>query len=109
MIRLEIRNGRSIRAPRGNEQDHRRTLDLLAISQRLTRSLAVINPVVTRRLARCWIWANQLTLNLQQRDKNKPCPGAVILSCPVVWKPADITLESSERDDCDGSSGSGDV
>jgi len=109
MIRLNIRNGRSIRVPRGDEQDHRHTLDLLAIGQRLTRGHAEINPVVTRRLARCCVWGDQSALDLQRRDENKPCPGAVILSCPVVWKPADITLESSEREDCDGSSGSGDV
>ena len=66
MIRLEIRNGRSIRVPRGNEQEHRRTLDLLAIGQLLTRALAVINPVVTRGLARCWVWGNQFSPDLQQ-------------------------------------------
>ena len=100
---------RSIRVPRCNEQHHKRTLDLLAIGQLLTHALAVINPVVARRLARCWVRDNQFTLDLQRQDRDKPCPGAVMLSCPVFWKPAEIIPESRMGEDCDGSSGSGDV
>ena len=44
-------------------------------------------------------------LNGDDRIKNKPCPGPVMLSCPSLRKPVDITEGSKVVEDCDGSSG----
>ena len=78
-------------------------MNLRAIGKRLIHGLAEVDPIVARGLARDYKVERIRSYFVLSRTKNKPCPGLVILLCPSLSKPVQITAGSKVRDVCDGS------